>query len=323
MLIHRSACRGYSKIAFPQESGARWAGDQSTCDTRSILLSVPAVKEDDRREGATTRRLLDLMKETPALELEQWGGITLPGGGGKASLMMAIAGKTAPDIGEAWFHIIGSEIRNGFLHPLNEWIGEDTDGNGIIDDDETTWEPWKQVPPLWRRVAMLEGKVYGIPQAVHYHMGVVFRTDMVRAAGLNPNAPPQTWDEFMAWCHKLTDPAKDIPGAVTARGQRGMALAPRRITVSTAGVVPKISELIALGPISLAVSLHATTDAVRDVLVPINKKFPLKVLLDLLRSHSEITATSVLAAVRSSVDEFALGAEQADDITMITLQYKG
>lgn len=46
-------------------------------------------------------------------------------------------------------------------------------------------------------------------------------------------------------------------------------------------------------------------------------------LLDLLRGHSEITATSVLAAVRSSVDEFALGAEQADDITMITLQYKG
>jgi 23S rRNA (adenine2503-C2)-methyltransferase len=70
---------------------------------------------------------------------------------------------------------------------------------------------------------------------------------------------------------------------------RAMALAPRRITVSTAGVVPKISELISMAPINLAVSLHATTNAVRDVLVPINKKFPLEVLLELLRTDPHIT----------------------------------
>lgn len=70
---------------------------------------------------------------------------------------------------------------------------------------------------------------------------------------------------------------------------RALGLAPRRITVSTAGVVPKISELIALAPVNLAVSLHATTDAVRDVLVPINKKFPLDALLGLLRSDENVT----------------------------------
>ena len=70
---------------------------------------------------------------------------------------------------------------------------------------------------------------------------------------------------------------------------RGMSLAPRRITVSTAGVVPRISELIAIAPINLAVSLHATTDAVRDVLVPINKKFPLDRLLGVLRSDPNVT----------------------------------
>ena len=70
---------------------------------------------------------------------------------------------------------------------------------------------------------------------------------------------------------------------------RAMGLAPRRITVSTAGVVPKISELIAMAPINLAVSLHATTDAVRDVLVPINKKFPLNQLLGLLRNDENVT----------------------------------
>jgi len=91
---------------------------------------------------------------------------------------------------------------------------------------------------------------------------------------------------------------------------RGMGLAPRRITVSTAGVVPKISELIALGPISLAVSLHATTDAVRDVLVPINKKFPLAMLLGLLRDDPNVTRKrpvffeyTLLAGVNDSLED--------------------
>jgi 23S rRNA (adenine2503-C2)-methyltransferase len=60
-------------------------------------------------------------------------------------------------------------------------------------------------------------------------------------------------------------------------------MAPRRITVSTVGVVPKIEELLAIAPIHLAVSLHATTDAARDVLVPLNRQFPLDVLLAELR----------------------------------------
>ncbi len=69
---------------------------------------------------------------------------------------------------------------------------------------------------------------------------------------------------------------------------RGMALAPRRITVSTAGVVPRISELIAIAPINLAVSLHATTNEVRDVLVPVNRRFPLEVLLETLRTDPNV-----------------------------------
>ena len=58
------------------------------------------------------------------------------------------------------------------------------------------------------------------------------------------------------------------------------ALSPKRITVSTAGVVPKLAELGAALPVRLAVSLHATTDALRDELVPLNKRFPLAELLD-------------------------------------------
>ena len=55
-------------------------------------------------------------------------------------------------------------------------------------------------------------------------------------------------------------------------------LSKRRITLSTAGVVPKIDELKEACPVSLAVSLHAPNDELRNVLVPLNKKYPIKEL---------------------------------------------
>jgi 23S rRNA (adenine2503-C2)-methyltransferase len=53
----------------------------------------------------------------------------------------------------------------------------------------------------------------------------------------------------------------------------------RRVTVSTAGVVPGIDALRELSDVSLAVSLHAPNDALRDQLVPLNKKYPIKELM--------------------------------------------
>jgi 23S rRNA (adenine2503-C2)-methyltransferase len=62
-------------------------------------------------------------------------------------------------------------------------------------------------------------------------------------------------------------------------------LSPRRITVSTAGVVPRMQELGEAVPVRLAVSLHATTDEVRDQLVPLNTRFPIAELLEACRRY--------------------------------------
>ena len=56
-------------------------------------------------------------------------------------------------------------------------------------------------------------------------------------------------------------------------------LSKRRVTLSTSGVVPAMEKLAAISDVSLAVSLHAPNDALRDVLVPINKKYPLSKLM--------------------------------------------
>ena len=59
----------------------------------------------------------------------------------------------------------------------------------------------------------------------------------------------------------------------------GYGLSRRRVTVSTSGVVPAMDRLREECPVALAVSLHAPNDKLRDVLVPINQKYPLKELL--------------------------------------------
>jgi 23S rRNA (adenine2503-C2)-methyltransferase len=63
----------------------------------------------------------------------------------------------------------------------------------------------------------------------------------------------------------------------------GMGISPRRITVSTVGLVPMIEKLMAETSVHLAVSLTATTNELRDRLAPINRRYPLEQLLDACR----------------------------------------
>jgi 23S rRNA (adenine2503-C2)-methyltransferase len=65
----------------------------------------------------------------------------------------------------------------------------------------------------------------------------------------------------------------------------GIAISRRRITVSTSGVVPQLHDLGEKSQAMLAISLHATNDALRDVLVPLNKKYPLAELMAGIRAY--------------------------------------
>jgi 23S rRNA (adenine2503-C2)-methyltransferase len=85
--------------------------------------------------------------------------------------------------------------------------------------------------------------------------------------GMGAGEPFLNFDPLMKALRIMADP-------------RGLHIVPRRVTISTAGIVPRIRELatIADRP-NLAISLAAPTDALRDELMPINKKWPLEELL--------------------------------------------
>jgi len=65
-------------------------------------------------------------------------------------------------------------------------------------------------------------------------------------------------------------------------------LSKRRVTISTSGVVPAMYRLTEVCDVSLAVSLHAVTDELRDELVPINKKYPLNELMEACRENAKL-----------------------------------
>ncbi|MBP8778911.1 MAG: 23S rRNA (adenine(2503)-C(2))-methyltransferase RlmN [Alicycliphilus sp.] len=76
-----------------------------------------------------------------------------------------------------------------------------------------------------------------------------------------------------------------VPALRIMLDDHGYGLSRRRVTVSTSGVVPMMDRLGADCPVALAVSLHAPNDALRDNLVPLNRKYPLYELLAACRRY--------------------------------------
>src|SRR5438105_2551206 len=73
-----------------------------------------------------------------------------------------------------------------------------------------------------------------------------------------------------------------------------LAISPRRIVVSTSGVIPRIEQLREEKlPVTLAISLHAARDELRDVLVPINRKYPVRDLVQASQSYAKASGRRV------------------------------
>ena len=73
-----------------------------------------------------------------------------------------------------------------------------------------------------------------------------------------------------------------------------LGISPRRIVVSTSGLIPRIEQLgEEKMPVTLAISLHAARDELRDVLVPINRKYPVRDLVDAAQAYGERTGRRV------------------------------
>ena len=111
-------------------------------------------------------------------------------------------------------------------------------------------------------------------------------TGLSTSTATNPVAErPVSNVVFMGMGEPLLNYDAVLPAVRALLDDHGPGLSRRRVTVSTSGIVPMIERLGRDCPVALAVSLHAGNDALRDQLVPINRKYPLKQLLQACRDY--------------------------------------
>ncbi|MDR3453840.1 MAG: 23S rRNA (adenine(2503)-C(2))-methyltransferase RlmN [Rhodoferax sp.] len=114
-----------------------------------------------------------------------------------------------------------------------------------------------------------------------------------------------------------------IPALRTMLDDHGYGLSRRRVTVSTSGVVPMIDRLGLDCPVALAVSLHAPTDALRDNLVPLNRKYPLNELLDACNRYLVHAPRDFITFEYCMLDGVNDQLEQARQLVSLVRQHQG
>jgi 23S rRNA (adenine2503-C2)-methyltransferase len=122
---------------------------------------------------------------------------------------------------------------------------------------------------------------------------------------------------FMGMGEPLLNLDRVLEAVDALNDRKRFGLGARHITVSTSGVVPGIRRLTALGPqFTLAVSLHAARDPLRDVLVPLNRRWPIADVIAAARDHASMTGRRVSYEVTmiSGVNDTELDATAMADL---------
>lgn len=131
----------------------------------------------------------------------------------------------------------------------------------------------------------LEGLVRNLRPGEIYDQVTTMQNDVQKRVGnvvlMGSGEPLDNYDNVIDFIKKIT-------------AQYGLNIGYRHITLSTCGLVPQIKRLGKEKiPITLAISLHAPYDDLRDTLVPVNKKYPLDELLQACRQYVELTGRRV------------------------------
>ena len=122
---------------------------------------------------------------------------------------------------------------------------------------------------------------------------------------------------MMGMGEPLQNYAALVPALRVMLDDHGYGLSRRRVTVSTSGVVPMMDRLQSDCPVALAVSLHAPDDALRDQLVPLNKKYPLVELLAACKRYLDAAPRDFITFEYCMLDAVNDSPAQADALVQL------
>ncbi len=128
---------------------------------------------------------------------------------------------------------------------------------------------------------------------------------------------------MMGMGEPLQNYAALVPALRTMLDDHGYGLSRRRVTVSTSGVVPMIDRLRDDCPVALAISLHAPNDALRDDLVPLNRKYPIRELMAACRRYLDAAPRDFITVEYCMLDGVNDSPAQARELVDLLLGKDG
>lgn len=202
-------------LIFLISYGQAWSAESTVANDEIITLRIWSdgywgIPQKDAADlwSRAQRTVFERFQELhPNINAVSANGLRVEGQAFDSNFLMAMAGGTAPDVIYVNFRKLGSYVGQNFLYPLDEYIKKDP-------------QILKDIHPAIKKVLVVDGKTYCIPW-VQYVMALYYRKDLYRAAGLDPNKPPKTWDEFYTYCQKLTVPETGQYGFVFAATPQG------------------------------------------------------------------------------------------------------
>lgn len=210
--------RGITFI-LPSESDAAVSTIPRQATTRKRiplrLQRVPDPRQTDPRSKAELAVHRAFLKKFPEVEISAFSGITIANIQAESEIMLAIAGGNAPDVFTYInFRMSDSYIQQSFLYPLDRFLERDAFCGGPESYLSSLAEP---IRPVVKRKgpAILDNAagehIWALPGPLSVRV-LMWRKDLFQEAGLDPERPPQDWEELLAYAKRLSDPTAEKYG---------------------------------------------------------------------------------------------------------------
>ncbi|MCD6543791.1 MAG: extracellular solute-binding protein, partial [Flavobacteriaceae bacterium] len=176
------------------------------------VFELPDPKRTDAFAKADMAVIKAFKEKYPHIELRSFSGISIEGMDMDSKPLMAIAGGVSPDILYINFRQSDTYIQNNFLYPLDEFI--ESEGDNILIN--------RVADPVWpvinrQKTGDNKKRIWMLPYETLVRV-MIYRKDLFNRVGIDPDDPPDDWEELYDYAKRMTIPSEGIYGLYLASG---------------------------------------------------------------------------------------------------------